>query len=114
MKFYIVVDAENMVIGTGSFFHDDELPSFLDCAVHVVDSPVQNFVSEKKLKFENNQIIEIDLPTLPVAVEVLRARNYPSIGDQLDMIWHAMNNGELQKIEPFYSEIKAVKDAYPK
>lgn len=43
-----------------------------------------------------------------------RRREYPPIGDQLDMIWHSMNNGSIEKSEPFYSSIKQVKDLYPK
>jgi hypothetical protein len=43
-----------------------------------------------------------------------RKRAYPSISDQLDALWHAMHNGTLPKAEPFYSEIKAVKDRFPK
>lgn len=43
-----------------------------------------------------------------------RAMEYPLLGDQMDMIWHSMDNGETPKIEPFYSTIKAVKDKYPK
>lgn len=43
-----------------------------------------------------------------------RAAAYPSTGEQLDMLWHAMEKGELPKIEPFYSQIKAVKAAHPK
>jgi hypothetical protein len=39
---------------------------------------------------------------------------YPEIGDQLDMLWHAMDDGLIPKIEPMYSEIKAVKEQYPK
>lgn len=39
---------------------------------------------------------------------------YPVLGDQMDMIWHAMDDGLIPKIEPLYSEIKAVKDQYPK
>ena len=38
-----------------------------------------------------------------------RRRNYPSIGDQLDMIYHAGQGGD-----EFQAAIKAVKDAYPK
>jgi len=30
------------------------------------------------------------------------------------MLWHAMDDGIIPKIEPLYSEIKAVKDAHPK
>lgn len=44
----------------------------------------------------------------------LRAKEYPALGDQLDMLWHAMNQEQLPRVEPFYSAIKAVKDKYPK
>lgn len=44
----------------------------------------------------------------------LRAAEYPKVGDQLDMLWHAMDDGVIPKIEPMYSEIKAVKDKYQK
>ena len=45
-----------------------------------------------------------------------RDRVYPSIGDQLDMLWHTMdNNSELQhKFYDFYQTIKKVKVAHPK
>jgi hypothetical protein len=49
-----------------------------------------------------------------VPYEELRAKQYPSIADQLDMLWHGMNKGLMEKVEPFYSEIKAVKDKFPK
>jgi hypothetical protein len=41
-------------------------------------------------------------------------RQYPPLGDQLDMLWHAIDNGTLNKTSDFYTAIKAVKDAYPK
>lgn len=43
-----------------------------------------------------------------------RAAEYPSIEDQLDSLWHAMDQGVIDKVEPMYSQIKAVKDKYPK
>lgn len=43
-----------------------------------------------------------------------RAAAYPSLGDQLDMLWHAMDDNATARIEPFYSEIKAIKEQYPK
>lgn len=43
-----------------------------------------------------------------------RAKNYPAIGDQLDMLWHAIDSGTLNKTSDFYTAIKAVKDANPK
>ena len=30
------------------------------------------------------------------------------------MLWHAMDRQEIARAEPFYSRLKAVKDAYPK
>ena len=43
-----------------------------------------------------------------------RAAEYPSVKDQLDALWHAMNDGLIPKIEPMYSQIKTVKDTYKK
>lgn len=45
---------------------------------------------------------------------VERANAYPAFGDQFDMLWHAMDDGQIPKIEPFYTDIKEVKDRYPK
>ena len=45
-----------------------------------------------------------------------RMMAYPSVGDQLDMLWHAIDADETLKVQfaDFYNAIKAVKDAYPK
>ena len=45
-----------------------------------------------------------------------RDRVYPSIGDQLDMLWHSIDQNPALKSEyfEFYEAIKAVKDANPK
>ncbi len=45
---------------------------------------------------------------------VARKKSYPSVQDQLDALWHAMNTGAVPVAEPFYSQIKAVKTKYPK
>ena len=36
------------------------------------------------------------------------------MADQLDALWHAMDTGTTPKIEPFYSQIKLIKDKFPK
>ena len=41
-------------------------------------------------------------------------RQYPSIGDQLDMLWHAIDTNSLNKTSDFYTAIKAVQEAHPK
>jgi hypothetical protein len=43
-----------------------------------------------------------------------RASEYPEIADQLDMLWHSMDSGEIPKSAAFYSAIKTIKDKYPK
>ena len=47
-----------------------------------------------------------------------RADAYPTIGDQLDMLWHAVDTGDWTaakvKTTEFYTALKAVKDANPK
>jgi hypothetical protein len=47
-----------------------------------------------------------------------RADAYPTIGDQLDMLWHAVDTGDWTptkvKTTEFYTALKAVKDAHPK
>ena len=48
----------------------------------------------------------------------LRQAGYPEIGDQLDMLWHAIDTGDWTaakvKTTEFYTALKAVKDANPK
>jgi len=68
-------------------------------------------------------IAKTDIEAKVVEVEIehktnqyQRDRVYPSIGDQLDMLWHSIDqNAELkQKYFAFYEAIKSVKTKYPK
>ena len=51
-------------------------------------------------------------------VQNTRAAAYPSIGDQLDMLWHAIDTGDWTaakvKTTEFYTALKAVKTSHPK
>lgn len=42
-----------------------------------------------------------------------RRNEYPAMGDQLDMLYKAMDSGVLPKVVEFYDSIKAVKDKHP-
>lgn len=58
-------------------------------------------------------------PALPTTVPIPeyvqeRAAAYPSVEQQLDWLWHAMDDGTLPKAEPFYGQIAAVKSNFPK
>jgi len=50
------------------------------------------------------------------ASQYQRDRVYPSIGDQLDMLWHSIDQNPKLKSEyfDFYEAIKAVKVKHPK
>ena len=43
-----------------------------------------------------------------------RRRAYPSVEDQLDMLWHAMDTDPSKRLEPFYTTIKTIKDQFSK
>jgi hypothetical protein len=43
-----------------------------------------------------------------------RKSAYPPIGEQLDMLWHAMNEGKIPRDNSFYESLKAIKEEFPK
>ena len=47
-------------------------------------------------------------------VHYKRRLDFKSIGEQLDCIWHDINEGKLDKNGKFYKAIKEVKDKHPK
>jgi hypothetical protein len=53
-------------------------------------------------------------PAPPLTYSQARRLAYPRVEEQLDMLWHAMDDAPALRIEPFYSVIKMVKDAHPK
>ena len=59
---------------------------------------------------------ESTINTLKYELDFLsgRAQSYPPIGEQLDMLWHAIDEGKLDKTCDFYLKLKSVKDVYPK
>lgn len=57
----------------------------------------------------------IDLEPVKISQDARQSRreNYPAIGDQLDMLYKAMDVGILPKVPEFYDSIKAVKEEFP-
>ena len=66
----------------------------------------------------NDKIAELEASFEGAAYAIARADAYPTIGDQLDMLWHAIDVGDWTaakvKTTEFYTALKAVKDANPK
>jgi len=68
---------------------------------------------------KDGNLVDIDLNAVeawqsPIEYKYQRQQQYPAIADQLDMLWHAIDSGSLDKDSEFYTTLKAVKDAIPK
>ena len=69
------------------------------------------YLREDKIKIELDKLkTEYD----DTEYQRKRIYEYPRIEEQLDMLWHAMDDGTLTKVDAFYDANKAVKDKYPK
>ena len=64
-----------------------------------------------ELLAEVNRLNQVDITN---AYQRARKIEYPAIAEQLDMLWHAIDSGSLDKDSDFYKSLKAVKDANPK
>ena len=68
----------------------------------------------KDIKIEDDKLVLVEKEPVILGYKILRAREYPQIKEQLDMIWHSIDEGSLDKDSNFYKELKKVKDKYPK
>lgn len=68
----------------------------------------------KDIKVENDTLVLVEREPPVLGYKALRAKEYPSIKDQLDMIWHAIDEDKLDRTCDFYLRLKAVKDEFPK
>jgi hypothetical protein len=62
----------------------------------------------------SDEIVRLQAIETDNEYKIERRLSYPSIANQLDMLWHAIDTNSLNKTSDFYTTIKAVKDAYPK
>ena len=79
--------------------------------------------SDDKEQFIIDKSIEWNLPEGDL-INILhnqckdeKLKNYPKIGDQLDKLWHDINDGifgEVAKQGNWFNTIKEIKDNYPK
>ena len=108
------------------------IPSYIDAVRSLVgDENVAGTVTGpvKDLRFYNNakppteEAIQTKLASMISDYDAQeyarnRATAFPSIGDQLDMLWHAIDTGDWTaakvKTTDFYTKLKKVKDDNPK
>jgi hypothetical protein len=79
--------------------------------------------SENKEQFIIDKVIEWGIPEEELLIilnntnKIVREKQYPKIVDQLDLLWHDINNGILgegAKESNWFTTIKEIKDNYPK
>ena len=88
---------------------------------HNVNGNIVPLTAEEEAEWDAREAAYAEQKANEVSVEskdyvAKRKLAYPSIGDQLDMLWHSIDqNPELKsKYFDFYEAIKAVKVKYPK
>ena len=127
MKYKIYHKSTGHITGILS---EDELSNKSDYESQIdYDSVIdlESDISEQVIFFnysidvENAALVSKESNERKVIRELKTARSnrkdeYPDIGEQLDMLYHAIDsNSDLKtKFSSFYTSIKAVKDKYPK
>ena len=103
LKSILKINPNAKVVVTGD---DKDINSnvieWIDGTTPISVSDIQAKMAELQAEYDANQY--------------QRDRVYPSIGDQLDMLWHSIDQNPKLKSEyfEFYEAIKAVKVKHPK
>ena len=77
----------------------------------VVDDEV---VKGDLIVISDDDAAEIQAAITSTSHHTPRLLAYPSIGEQLDLLYHDIENGTLDNTGEFYTAIKAIKDSNPK
>ena len=66
-------------------------------------------LTKEQIQIKYDELVEADKK-----LQYQRDRKYPEIGEQLDKLFHDIDQGKLDKTGGFFKALKAVKDAHPK
>ncbi|MBH3377951.1 hypothetical protein [Pseudomonas asiatica] len=102
---YFVTDQQGVVIQTGTSQRLHLNDHAQGGRLHLGAAPHGRF------KYING---EFEPYTPEVSYDLARRDGYPPIEEQLDMLWHAMDQGAMPKAEPFYTTLQRVKQQHPK
>ena len=88
---------------------------------HNINGNIVPFTAEEEAEWDAREAAYAEQKANEVSVKSKdyvnkRKSAYPSIGDQLDMLWHSIDQTPALKSQyfDFYEAIKAVKVKYPK
>lgn len=110
---------------TGSWFYweDTQNKIYANLRLHdkvwnsdgtaLIDNPVTELPTEAEI---NAKLAELQsaYDAKNQTYQINRAKEYSHIFDQLDKLWHDIDDGKLDKTGSFYTAIKTIKDKYPK
>lgn len=113
MKKYLKLDASGYVTGFGAIQAEMFNAIERSPGERVVEYAGAFPDSQRKWRYESGALVDAG-PLFEPSYSDLRRASYPSTGEQLDSLWHAMDDGILPKVEPFFSRILAVKQTHPK
>lgn len=91
-----------------------------DGSVKYVNARYDEIVAEVERELAENPPVFDELTEEEMAWDAVnnvhnaRIREYPQLGEQLDKLFHDIENGTLDQNGEFFTAIKAVKDANPK
>lgn len=105
MNIHLLLNAINILVPKAEVHIND------DGSIQWIN-PSKAPVSDDKI---NKKYLELVEKSNKELYKIDRSKAYPSIQDQLDMLWHAIDRGiTLDKDSEFYISLKRVKDLYPK
>ena len=86
---------------------------------HNINGNIVPFTAEEEAARDAEEAVfaEAQANIIPTPAYVSQRKSaYPSIGDQLDMLWHSIDENEELKSKyfSFYQAIKSIKTKYPK
>jgi hypothetical protein len=99
------------IIDTGDWYR--KIDPYGDHSYSNIESQVNGVTKPSESDF-NAKVTELKNAYASAQYKRERAKAYPSPQDQLDMLWHAIDTGKLDKTSDFYTTNKAVKDKYSK
>lgn len=103
---FITIDEKNHITGVTG-----KKPPLVDSIKVSADDLVDYGNTDYVFKYIGKKVIKV--PKVK-PIDELRVNEYPSIENQLDMLWHAMDVGEIPKATIWYNTVKSVKNKYPK
>jgi|TARA_Y100000015_G_scaffold42151_1_gene49222 hypothetical protein len=79
----------------------------------LIDNPVTELPTEAEINAKLAEV-QANFDNRTQTYRINRAKEYPSVFDQLDQLWHDIDEGKLDKTGSFYTTVKTIKDKYPK